>query len=540
MPRSQLETLTMYDIDSGEFCKPDDSINYSPSDNFIVNNWNTWMRAFVYWMRDYFGFQVSRGPGTSMGQIGWRTARTLSAVSRPYHSIPGIGYDNDWTSESNHGVYPIETDQIRESSPFEPTEENGIHYYSDDNSEWNATWGNNYDLGFDDKNNRFDIIITNNEYDKLGLRFKYPITTTGFKRQSVGAYEASTDGSFLNLTFPVPGFAPTLNQNLIARNNNTTVTESMSWYYLNSTGFITFLNKGIENFYIMQSQTTPGANYTRTNLSNKYLGFYQGWTPSLLNQIDSSLKFSAFKQYNKIEFLKYDDKVILISITDGDNILTQFSFYKNTDNTSGLLIAEDLKRNKNESFSWINYKGNKYGILGTRAYVNGAQHFYGASYGNLGNIIVDSQNNFKVTPLKYFKDIRGTKTEIVNYNNLSFNVMVIEEIQSGSSNLPIQIGYLPNYCTPINANLSLNLISPDGSWELKNFVDTLGHSADSLFLVTKAGTEDLTNKEGRIIKTEINNEIVKLLVIPFNGAKNEEYNTEDNSYLIAIPIEQEE
>ena len=521
MPINNIDTVTMYS-DNFRFIKPDNSKTYLPSDDFEINNWNTWMRAFIYWMRDYFGFQITAGPGTSVGIIGRYVSKKALTSSQ-------LNFDNDWTNE-NFGVYPLEENLNveRVTSPFTPMEENGTVYYGiknpDNSYTWNAKWGEcNDEFGFDDRNNRFDIILTSQYYNNLGLRFKFPLTTTGIKQGSdisvVGnKYIYDLPGE--NLIFPYPSFLPTLNNKQIAKLIATRYNIENTYVYLSRgtkyIGFITVLTDNDKKF-IVQTSTKNQDSYYCPDFTSNFNNQYYGWTPDFLNKLSSNFSFGYFRDYNKIKYIKsYDNQTLLIYITNGEKILTQFCFFKKSDHSSSLMIAEDDKKKKNLNSTWI--KSNDYDFDHISINFNSLV-VEEPSYGNFANIVINSNNKYHVTPLKSFKDIRGANTTI-NIGSISPN---------GKINYRVD-----------NINENLNLVNGQGIWRLEPFNDNLSNGiSSSLYLVTSAGDNELISESGKRIRTILNNKITDFIVVPFNGAMIRENDTQDNSYLIAIPIYQE-
>ena len=521
MPINNIDTITMYS-DDFRFIKPDDSETYLPSDNFEINSWNTWMRAFAYWMRDYFGFQITAGPGTSVGIIGRYISKTALVSNQ-------LNFDNDWTNE-NFGVYPLEenVNVERVTSPFAPVEENGTVYYGvknpDDSYTWNAKWGEcNDEFGFDDNNNRFDIILTSQHYNNLGLRFKFPLTTTGIKQGSdvsvVGNVNRVYDLPGENLIFPYPSFLPTLNNEQIAKLITTRYDiDNTNIYYLESTkyiGFITILTNNDRKF-IVQSSTKNQDSYYCPDFASNFNNQYYGWTPEFLNKLSSNFSFGYFRDYNKIKYIKsYDNQTLLIYITNGEKILTQFCFFKKSDHSSSLMIAEDGRKKKNLNNTWI--KSNEYDFDHISNF-NQLANTYEPSYGNFANIVINSSNKYHVTPLKNFKDIRGANTTI------NARTVTVGRMYYGRDSI----------------SENLNLVNNQGIWKLEPFNDNLSNGiSSSLYLVTSAGDNELINENGKRIRTILNNKVTDFIVVPFNGAMIRENDTQDNSYLIAIPIYQE-
>lgn len=523
--------ITMYDNSTHYFIPPDPNETYDwPLDriedgNKLINDWNTWMRAVAYWLRDKFDFTISSGPGTSVGKIGRLNNQNMNTSS----SLPDIQYsqyDNDWTS-SDFGRVAVNDsrwEEFRAPSPFRPYEENGKYYYTaDSNMVWNAQWQGNEI--FDDHNNRFDIILEHPNFNNLGLRFKYPLTTTNTR-----AYENywSCNGNRYEI-YIVPACLPVLNKQQIAFLSNcngkldTPSGETAVEGNFASSGFINFISNNVLNTYTCQyyhcygwgnakkadgtwnygdgTQPESPANYCWYEYN--YLNYSASsdprpWTPEYLEHVDNKNKLfsAAGLPYNTIYYKKTpDNKTLHIVIGDEQyNKVFEFIIHKNLDNSSGLLLP-DRKYNRNSSRYWTSSNGASY-----QNYTTSSSNT--RSYGNIGGIVVSSNSgqnfaNFIVTPTKYYKDVRDT-----NYS----------------------------------------LVDSTGLWRLENLcpIPNSETSCESLYLVTRCGTAEAINWEGKKIKGSLNGVSTKFLVFPFNGTTVGENNFSDCSTLFAIPIEQEE
>ena len=523
--------ITMYNSDTHYFIPPDPNETYDwPVDkivdgNKLIDNWNTWMRAVIYWLRDKFDFTISSGPGTSVGKIG----RLYGEYMGQYGGLPDIiysQYDNDWTSSDlgRVAVHNSQWEEFRAPSPFRPYEENGEYYYTaEDSMVWNAQWQGSEK--FDDHNNRFDIILEHPDFNNLGLRFKYPLTTTntrGYENQP------SCNGTRCEI-YIVPACLPVLNKQQIAflDNCNGTLSTPSGEIYGNfsNSGFIKFLTNSVLNAYTCQyyhaynstnaikadgkynygDGTTPGEpNYWHA-YQYHYLNYSEGstttpypWTPDYLEHVDSKSKLfsTAGLPYNTIYYKKTpDNKTLYIAIgSEQYGKILEFVIYKNLDNTSGLLLP-DRRYNRGSSYYWNSSNGVSY-----QNYTTSSSNT--RSYGNIGGIVVSSNSgqnftNFIVTPTKYYKDIRDT---------------------------------------------DYSLVDNTGLWRLENLcpIPNSETSCESLYLVTRCGTPEEITWEGKKIVGSLNGISTKFLVFPFNGTAIGENNFNDCSTLFAIPIEQEQ
>ena len=162
-----------------------------------------------------------------------------------------------------------------------------------------------------------------------------------------------------------------------------------------------------------------------------------------------------------------------------------------------MLVAEDVVQTRNNSYHWVNNNGHEYWDYTLENTVVPER------YGNYGNIVVSSDNSgrfvpYKVKPIKYSKDVRDTS--------------------AGS------------------------LIDTTGLWRLEQFcgLPSSGTYSKNLYLVTRAGTNELIPTEGKYIMGSLSGKKTKFYVFPFNSRTLQEYNTTDSITLFAVPIEKEE
>ena len=298
----------MYDSNTGYFIKPDaekadneyEWAETSVEDgNKKITDWNTWMRAFSYYMRDIFNFTIASGDGSSVGRVEF----SIDDRDEKYKRELDFGFDNDWSNE-DYGRTPIADEDCttyRMESPFrpakirkpivipDPTATHGktigtteVLYYTDgtilEDGKYNWTGKWNGTEKYDDTYGRFDILLTSSFYDNLGLRFKYPITTTGVKSNNSKisknrryVYGTNTKGRN-SIYYTTPGVIPIKNKKQVAKLINRVVnTDNSTSLYSNSTtkGYVTFLKKtsGIPNFVSQEYYTLRYSGYTTTDYS---------------------------------------------------------------------------------------------------------------------------------------------------------------------------------------------------------------------------------------------------------------------------------
>lgn len=510
MVESNIGSFTMYNTETHIFNPPDSSKTYDWIDEeFKITNWNTWMRAFSYWLRDKFDFTISSGSGSSLGLCG-----DVYQYSSPPEDYVITGQDNDWNNNNEYGkygTYPIDNIiavQNRCDSPFKPVKIGENYYYCDsDELEWNGQWRNNI---YDDINNRFDIILSNNNFNSLGIRIKYPITTTGInKRGFPFSHSDSWRGAGLyNCYYLNPGIVPTINETNLATLSKCEF--NTSYYdipeYTSRAGFVTLIT--LREKYIYTNQyidNSENTRYSYINLSPDFSNKIITWTPNFTDYLSNNMLNRLFSQTvyycNTIQYCKSKDNTTLnitvINPTTSEKCL-EFCFYKNLDNSSGLIIAEDGNQTRNESYTWLSINGMDYGYYGLRPVESRAEE----AYGNYGNIIVSSNINqdftpYRVKPIKYSKDIRDT---------------------------------------------SVSLIDETGLWRLEKFcaLPSSGTFCKDLFLVTHGGTKELFTNEDKYIMGNLSGKRTKFFVYPFNSQYLGERNTTDSVTFFAIPVEQEE
>ena len=519
--------LTFYDINTRIFNVPDPTKQLSdyewpgedPADptsdpDYMVKDWTTWMLALSYWLEYYFDIEVSSGDGSSLGQVG--TSDYTGSIPEGGTYRQYIERDNDWSSD-DLGRYdlPLDIDwpnfqRYRCPSPFDYRTSDSDPY-TPATGKWQGT------EKFDFIHNRFDVILklkkSNNNLNNLGIRIKYPITTTGTGdhiEQSTGwtSFSSSND----NATFIVPGAVP-----IIIENNNV-VQPIFNSYYMNDYGSDTVISGNKAFGYItFFSSTLSTNNYKNDCAVNQYRVKYDGhtyykyylpstgysntflkWDKDFEEYLPSDYKFSIKGlPYNHIYFRKsVDDKNINICILD-QTYGKEFEFivFENTDNSQTLLLGNDNKLVSSwgcrdhmyhyidEVISDIYYKN--YNIAYT--------------YGTIGNTMISNKQESgqylnKLTPSKrgYYYDVRDS-----NYN----------------------------------------LIDVTGNWRLELFSPFNNVYATNLFLVTRCGTQDLLSIDGKHIITTFNGHLTKFLVFTFNGRTLHEYSANDNNTMFAMPIE---
>ena len=599
-------TYKMFDSDTGVFIKPDPEAIYEwpvdrvdSSNNPIVIDWNTWVRCFGYWLRDKFSFNIFSGDGSSFGRIGrlsnkpitsnndWRQVGNSiyfeDGVFPTNWKLPdniNIQKDNEWAND-DYGLVPMGVDDTgtnrwetyRAPSPFRPQQINGVNYYTDGTLEdgklkWTGKWNNQT---FDDENNRFDIILQSSNFNNLGVRIKFPLTTTttrcyGPEYNSANVYDETEKGTFwteqildtrcdtLNFMGIIPFLTATLNRQQIAE-----LSSGYRWLCNWSfSGFSTSLLKfSIDDFtriFLPQRFTEkyPAGNgnidyYSHLIVTIKKNGNYRWYVPSYSSEKgqvvedstppdDLSVMYSSkltissnsdnryiFNETSGIEpfgwtkdtfekftdimtpylfentgrvfnyiryYTSYDNSVLYLTIIDGNGVKgVELIFYKNEDNTSGLLISEATPQTRNSSKSWFSSNGVKYW-----QYKNDT----GRNYGNIGGLVVSSSgsnenlDNFEATPLKYYRDARDV------------------------------------------------VIDDSGMWCLEKLCPLSNQETycKNLYLVTRAGTDDFINEFKKITCT-INGVKTNFIVFPFNNKFLREVNYTDSLTLLAIPIEQE-
>lgn len=601
-------TYKMFDSDTGVFIKPDPETTYEwpadrvdSSNNPIVVDWNTWARCFGYWLRDKFGFNIFSGDGSSFGRIGRLSNRPKNSndswflegnsiyfennVNPTNWKLPdntNIQKDNEWAND-DYGLVPMGSDDIgtnwwetyRAPSPFRPQQINGTNYYTDGTLEdgklkWTGKWNNQT---FDDENNRFDVILQSSDFNNLGVRIKFPLTTTTTRcygpdhhyaniynetetRTDSSHYTLETHCDTLNFMGIIPFLTATLNRQQIAKLSSgyrwlcnwsfsgfsTSLLkfsiddftriflpqkfigkyyESNSDINYNSHLIVTIKKNGNYRWYVPSKSSAKGtviedstppddlsveysSKLTRSDdiYDNKYI-FNEtsgiepfGWTKDTFEKFTDVMTPYLFENtgraFNYIRYYtSYDNSVLYLTIiSSAGNKGIELIFYKNEDNTSGLLISEATPQTRNNSKSWFSNNGVKYW-----QYKNDT----GRNYGNIGGLVVSSSgsnenlDNFEATPLKYYRDARDVAID-------DSGMWCLEKLCPLSSQ--------ETYC--------------------KN-----------LYLVTRAGTDNPITEFKRITCI-INGVKTNFIVFPFNNETLGETNNNDRSLtLLAIPIEQE-
>lgn len=136
------------------------------------NYWVDWAESFVSICQDTLGLEIEKGPGTSVGLIyyDYNNANVGTGLNQ---------YDCDWTQPN--GKIP-EHEYLGEGiSLWKNIELWGNDTNSSSDGLDDEVTINLLNIGIDKKNKRFDFIVwfTTDEPNKerLGLRFKYPLTT---------------------------------------------------------------------------------------------------------------------------------------------------------------------------------------------------------------------------------------------------------------------------------------------------------------------------------------------------------------------------
>jgi len=524
--------LTFYDMSTGIFNVPDPTKQLSdyewpgedPTDptsdpDYMVKDWTTWMLALSYWLEYYFDIEVSSGDGSSLGQVGSRRYNSQALYSGRYRQY--IERDNDWSSDDLGRYDPPLDDswpnfqQYRCPSPFDYRASDSDPYTSA-TGKWQGT------EKFDFIHNRFDIILKlkkdNNNLNNLGIRIKYPITTTG-TADYVEQSDAWTVGcsSNSNAAFIVPGAVP------IVIENNDIIQPIFNDYYMDTCGNdeLTAGNKAFGYITFFSSTINSGSSeYFNDYVVNQYRIKYKGniydrhslptygggdrvttflkWNKDFEQYLNSGYKFSVKgRPYNHIYFRKsMDDKNINICILD-QSYGKKFDFivFENTDGSQTLLLGND-----NKSFYNGRCRDNMYRYIDQE--VSGVyykNYDIANTYGTIGNTMISNKQENgqylnKLTPSKagYYYDVRDS-----NYN----------------------------------------LIDATGNWRLELFSPFNNVYATNLFLVTRCGTQDLLSIDGKYIIATLNGDLTKFLVFTFNGRTLHEYSTNDNNTMFAIPIE---
>jgi hypothetical protein len=164
--------------------------------DIVQNYWVAWGIGFYNFCKNVMGFEVVKGPGTSMGVGAQFNDYTYSGVIDDEH-FPGIvatfGQDNNWNRASgleeenqtfigqggfNKTVNVEESNydiiwNRRDRSPV-----TGKEWLEE--TEWLEWYNNDFNSGIDLTNERFDYIVftgKNEDNSKIGFRIKFPIVT---------------------------------------------------------------------------------------------------------------------------------------------------------------------------------------------------------------------------------------------------------------------------------------------------------------------------------------------------------------------------
>ena len=644
MSNGIIGNFKMYD-ENGNFISPNPEIEYDwPSDEIVgnnkkVTNWNTWMRAFSYWLRDKLNFTVSSGPGTTMGKIGrLNTEREVYNLSTdsPRTNLVESAYidnnnnlqynlpdnqnnqmDNDWTNE-NYGLYPLSNgndgyadwENYRAPSPFRPLkiergkDSQGVsiydYYYTDGPDEngklkWTGKW-----LGtetFDDINNRFDIILNSNNFDNLGFRVKYPLTTTSTRTFSMVYRDTSSSdqpfsAKIINQGQDVSNIITIRPCLTLTKNNIQIVTKKITDFkgYLGyidnyvSSGFISpvlktesnekiflkeyFCTLGNEDFsYRYRIHTYSGENWESSvrvplnerysiNKEGKYIGLNSG---SIENVRPLTLKKRQASYRSLIGFYRSNDKYS-IYLTDDYNLSNKDEDAPSFRDEPQAWIPsiEDNLNNviKNELFSGVgkNYNTIIYykSIDSTVLYITicpendakkGIELLFYKNTDNTSNCLMSESYPQKRNNSACWMDKDNHKDYIYNvpegtrkYGNICG--LAVTSSPANDSDPDYIVTPRKDYKDIRDGN---TLVDTTGLWRLEKF-SLLGKEAKDLYRVSYCGTADKISSIGKRIlckiKTPNETKQVKFFIFPFNNLELGEDDFDDTSTLFAIPIEE--
>lgn len=632
MSNGIIGNFKMYDENG--FIPPNSEIEYDwPSEEIIgnnkkVTNWNTWMRAFSYWLRDKLNFTVSSGPGTTIGKIGRLNAerevynlptdspRTNLVESAYRDNNNNLHYnlpnnqnnqmDNDWTNE-NYGLYPLGTDDnegsedwenYRAPSPFRPQQINGKNYYTDGSDEngklkWTGKWRNET---FDDTNNRFDIILNSNNFDNLGFRIKYPLTTTSTRTFNM-VYRDSSNSS-------QPFSAKNINQgqdvsNIITirpcltltKDNIQIVTKKITDFkgYLGyidnyvSSGFISPVLKTESNEKIFLKEyfcTLGGESFSyryrlhnfskenwesnaRVSLNERYSinkeGKYIGLNGKSIENIRPSTLKNRQASYRSLIGLYHSNDKYSIYLTDDYNLSNVEDAPSSRDEPQAWIPSIEDNLNdiiKNELFSGIgkNYNTIIYykSIDDTVLYITicpendikkGIELLFYKNTDNTSNCLMSESYPQKRNDSACWMDKDNHKDYIYNvpedarnYGNICG--LAVTSSPTNDSDPDYIVTPKKDYKDIRDGN---TLVDTTGLWQLEKF-SLFGKEAKDLYRVSRCGTADKIPSIGKRIlckiKTPNETKQVKFFIFPFNNLELGEDDFDDTSTLFAIPIEE--
>lgn len=597
-------TYKMFDSDTGVFIKPDSETTYEwpadrvdSSNNPVVVDWNTWVRCFGYWLRDKFSFDIFSGDGGSFGRIGrlqnrphgtdywYQESSSIyfegSTFPDDYH-LPdnrNIQQDNDWAND-DYGLAPMVDDtnsncweEYRAPSPFRPQQINGINYYTDGTLEdgklkWTGKWNNQI---FDDENNRFDIIFQSNNFNNLGVRIKFPLTTTTTRCYSSDHNENNiydetetstpTDHDTLarhcdttNLMGIIPFLTATLNKQQIAKLSNS-YRWLCNWSFSGfSTSLLKFPKSDFTRIFLPQKfvgKYDENANYDFNShpiITIKKNGNYRWYVPSqsysqkgtVVENSDPPSDLSVEYRSNlgdsdgpigyifnetpgiepfgwtKDTFEKLTESMTPYLFENTGRVFNYIRYYTSYDNSVLYLTIIDSKGNKGvELIFYKNEDNTTSGLLISEATPQ--------SRGS-------SKSWFSNNGVKYWKYKNDTGR---NYGNIGGLI-----VSSSGSN-----GNLDNFeATPLKYYRDARDVAIDdsGMWCLEKLCPLSNQETycKNLYLVTRLGTSSLVNEFKKITCT-INGVKTNFVVFPFNNKTLSEVNNTDSLTLLAIPIEQE-
>lgn len=166
-----------------------------------------WAENFIKFCEEKMGWEVVPGPGTSLGTLVTIPGRTVQSEGSnyKYYGLYGyglMGWDCDWTQVD--GLVP----EIKDVQSIYIVTNHGMELSQSTviNEPWFRnfrTWNGKKDK-FNLNEERFDFIVylgENNNGQKIGLRFKYPVCSVGYS-------SVLTDGN-------VYGFVNPLGMNLL-------------------------------------------------------------------------------------------------------------------------------------------------------------------------------------------------------------------------------------------------------------------------------------------------------------------------------------
>ena len=151
------------------------SVNMYSLDDNDIQYWNDWAKRLIECCQNHLGWEVTQGPGTSLGNIIPGAYENMGYNYCYYNFLTSGSYDCDWTK--TNGIVDKWKNTTLTVDNVEYPLYKGWFYGIEP---W-PVGANQY--GIDDNIGRFDIVIytaTSESGEKIGFRIKYPVCSVGY------------------------------------------------------------------------------------------------------------------------------------------------------------------------------------------------------------------------------------------------------------------------------------------------------------------------------------------------------------------------